>query len=78
MKVLAALCGALLCWFLTFVVFSVVSDIQVGRPGYTPDDDHGLIGVFLMVSPVALVLGGWIGVHLYRRWRGGSQGPKTV
>jgi hypothetical protein len=71
---LAALTGALSCWFLTFVAFALAS----GSNTYSPDESYRLIGVFLLVSPVALGLGAWLGVHLHRRWRRGVHKHKAV
>lgn len=67
MKLIVALLGAAVSGAFSFFIFSLVSRCQISQQGYVPSDSDGLIDAFMVVGPLAILVGGWVSSSLYKK-----------
>ena len=67
MKIIVSLSGAIVSGVICFVVFSLVSKYQIAQVGYTPNQSDKLIDIFIVVTPLIVLVGGWLSLRVYKR-----------
>lgn len=68
MKIIVSLLGATATAFICFVVFSLVSRYQINQLNYIPSQSDDLTDLFIIVTPIVAVFGGWLSVFLYEKY----------
>lgn len=66
MKLIVASVGAVVSGIICFVVFSLISMYQISQLGYTPSQSDRLIDIFIVVTPLLSLAGGWLSVTAYK------------
>lgn len=69
MKYVAGAIGVIISGIICFIVFSLISKMQINAAGYTPSQSDSLIDIFIVVAPLCMVLGGFLSAKIYKNHR---------
>lgn len=78
MKIFITIIGGILSGFLCFVIFSLISKYQINKIGYIHSDSDKLIDLFVIITPLVILIGGWLSLRFYKKsLTKGSSGRKN-